>query len=172
MYDKAEIREATSTAASIGPTTAEKHSLAQKDSTITRGIFYPVHSFKAFALALLASCAILIWLLAECVPTIEWKTVAPVATFDLVKYAVPAPAASTAPSGGVLEVFQVYQPIFTTPGASGETALEDGLDSVAPIAQTQGSGNCEVLLMEYSFGFSYGKPFIGKCKTPTDPDTL
>lgn len=40
-------------------------------------------------------------------------------------------------SNGVLEVFQVNAPVAV------------------------GGGECTVLLMEHSFGFSYGKPFVG-----------
>ncbi|KAG4429615.1 hypothetical protein IFR05_014905 [Cadophora sp. M221] len=164
-YDKADIPEAASTAASTGPTTAKRIPLVQREATISHGILYPVHSFKAFALALLISCAILIWLFVECVPVIDWQTATSKPPFNLVKDAVPAPAAPT-PTSGVLEVFQVYQPIFTTAGVLDETVLEDGLESADSIDQAPVSRSCETLLMEHSFGFSYGKPFVGNYTPP------
>ncbi|KAH7356738.1 peptide N-acetyl-beta-D-glucosaminyl asparaginase amidase A-domain-containing protein [Rhexocercosporidium sp. MPI-PUGE-AT-0058] len=167
-FDKAVIPEGTSTAAAAfgGPTTAKKPPLVQKETS--KGILYPVHSFKAFALALSASCAILIWIFAECVPATNWQIVASSPTFDLVKDAAPSTSAP-APTAGVLQVFQVYQPIFTPYGILDETVLEDGLESVGPIDKAPVTTSCETLLMEHSFGFSYGKPFVGyytppKCK--------
>ncbi|KAH9223501.1 peptide N-acetyl-beta-D-glucosaminyl asparaginase amidase A-domain-containing protein [Leptodontidium sp. 2 PMI_412] len=164
-HDKADTPEAASTAAFAGPTTAKRIPQVQKEATISHGILYPVHSFTAFALALLASCAILIWLLVECVPIIDWQSVASEPTFDLVKDAVPATAAPT-PTSGVLEVFQVYQPILTSAGVLDETALEDGLESVDSTDQAPVTTSCETLLMEHSFGFSYGKPFVGNYTPP------
>lgn len=48
-------------------------------------------------------------------------------------------------SSGLLDVFQASKPVFTPSAGSGY------------------NGNCvtQVLLMDYVFGFSYGKPFIG-----------
>lgn len=158
-FDKAEAPEAFS-----GPNTAK--CLPSVQETITsRSILYPVHSFKAFVLALSASCAILIWLLAECVPAIEWQAVVSYPTFDLVKDAVPVPSATASPSS-VLEVFQVYQPVLTPSGIVDGTVLEDGTGNVAPIAQVVAPSSCETLLMDHSFGFSYGKPFIGNYTPP------
>lgn len=148
----------------VDPKTAKSLTFAQETAT-TRNFLYPVHSFKAFFLALLASCAILVWLLAECVPAIEWQTVVSSPAFALAKDAVPAPSATASPSS-VLEVFQVYQPVLTPTGLVDETVLEDGSESAATVAQTVAPGGCETLLMEHSFGFSYGIPFVGENSLP------
>jgi hypothetical protein len=50
---------------------------------------------------------------------------------------------STSNTTGVLEVFQVYQPVSTTGGA--DSACND-----------------EILLMDHVFAYSYGKPFVGQ----------
>ncbi|PVH84473.1 hypothetical protein DL98DRAFT_453307 [Cadophora sp. DSE1049] len=151
-------------AAFAGPNTAKSVPSVQ-ETTISRSILHPVHSFKAFVLALSASCAILVWLLAECVPAIEWQAAVSSPTLDLVKDAVPAPSATASPSS-VLEVFQVYQPVLTTSGIVDGTVVEDGSESVAPIAQVVAPTTCKTLLMEHSFGFSYGKPFVGNYTPP------
>jgi hypothetical protein len=76
-------------------------------------------------------------------------------TIHLVKDAV------SASSSGVLEVFQVYQPVFTPSGATDETTSDDGSENTTTIAQTAGSKSCQILLMEHSFAYSYGLPFVG-----------
>lgn len=54
---------------------------------------------------------------------------------------------------GLLECFQVAQPVLgpegLTPSWGRETPVGDG------------QGECDVLLMEHSFGASYGQPFVG-----------
>lgn len=58
---------------------------------------------------------------------------------------------------GLLECFQVAQPVLgpegPTPSWGRETPVGDG------------QGDCEVLLMEHSFGASYGQPFVGMSHT-------
>lgn len=53
--------------------------------------------------------------------------------------------------------------MLTPSGATDETTSSDGseLTEVIGAAATTAS-SCEVLLMEYSFGYSYGVPFVGK----------
>lgn len=64
-----------------------------------------------------------------------------------------------APEEGVLECFEVAQPVLgpegPTPSWGRETAVGDG------------QGECEVLLMEHSFGSSYDRPFVGMFPTLT-----
>lgn len=108
---------------------------------------------------LVASCISLIWTLHDCLPAnklISEDSVPP--TFHLVKDAV------SASSAGVLEDFQVYQPVFTPSGATDETTTANGVENITTIAQTAGSSSCQVLLMQHSFAFSYGLPFVGECK--------
>ncbi|KAI6248325.1 Peptide-N4-(N-acetyl-beta-glucosaminyl)asparagine amidase A [Erysiphe necator] len=64
-----------------------------------------------------------------------------------------------------LNVFQVYQPV------TFQSATVDGENLLGTSAQVvPGEGNifrvCDVKLMEYSFGNSYGKPFIGEYMPP------
>jgi hypothetical protein len=81
-------------------------------------------------------------------------------SFDLVKHAVPAPAATSAIA--LLEDFQVYQPVLTPSGATDDTTLDNGSENTTAIAQTSATSSCQVLLMEHIFGYSYGIPFVGK----------
>lgn len=62
-------------------------------------------------------------------------------------------ASSPVPSAtGVLECFQVYQPLPT------HEAVDEATTRDAPITPT----SFEVTLMEHDFAFSYGVPFIGE----------
>ncbi len=82
---------------------------------------------------------------------------------NLVKDAVLTSSSSSAPaSTSTLEVFQVYQPVLSPSGAIDETVSSDGTENTTTISQTAAKSNCEALLMEYSFGWSYGMPFVGK----------
>lgn len=63
-----------------------------------------------------------------------------------------------------LEVFQVYAPILTKPIADQEINPEEPSDHES--SSTLSSESCDVLLMEHSFGFSYGKPFVGTRSFP------
>jgi hypothetical protein len=53
------------------------------------------------------------------------------------------------PTASVLNVFQVHQPVFVTQSSN------NGPNGGSP-------ASCTVLLMEHSFGWSYGMPFVGK----------
>lgn len=79
----------------------------------------------------------------------------------LVKYA--AVASSAAPTRtGLLEVFQVYQPVLTPKGAIDETVMSNGVENTTTIASAASPSSCEVLLMDHVFAYSYGMPFVGK----------
>ncbi len=128
-----------------------------------RRILYPIHSLKAFILATIVSCVGLIWLLTLCLPAIQWDIVPTTRrTISLVKEAIQYSSATAVPPSGVLEVFQVHQPVLTSSGIVDETTLNDGSEDTTLIAQTAPTSSCETLLMEHSFGFSYGIPFVGK----------
>lgn len=134
--------------------------------TPARGFLHPIGSVKTFGIAIIAACAFLVWLLASCVPGLEWESdVASVASFGLVKDAVNVPAASATP--GVLEDFQVYQPVLTPSGVTAGTITGDGSENTTTIVPVAATEKCEVLLMKYSFGYSYGMPFVGKCCSKT-----
>jgi hypothetical protein len=117
---------------------------------------------KLAVLAILGCCILLTWALNGCMSADNaQKDEISSPSFDLVKYAVPAPSAS-ASAPAVLEVFQVYQPVLTPSGATDETILGNGAENTTTIAQAAASSSCEVLLMDHSFGYSYGIPFVGK----------
>lgn len=70
---------------------------------------------------------------------------------------------SASPSStAVLEVFQVYQPVLTPDGPTAETISSDGSLNTTTIESTEHDVSCTKLLMEHSFGWSYGIPFVGK----------
>ncbi|KAK2625122.1 hypothetical protein QTJ16_005491 [Diplocarpon rosae] len=136
----------------------------------SRGLYSrPVYSIRGSVLAVLASSALLFWLLADCTEALDLGTVENSSrTPGLVRDAVQKPSATPTPSGS-LEVFQVYQPVITPGGITDETALADRSGTTTFSAQKAATSSCELLLMEHSFGFSYGIPFVGaytppKCK--------
>ncbi|KAL3420663.1 peptide-n4-(n-acetyl-beta-glucosaminyl)asparagine amidase a [Phlyctema vagabunda] len=69
----------------------------------------------------------------------------------------PATTSASPTSTGVLDVFQVYPPILVPGNNAPNTTLP---------SNGTGTPNCEVLLMEYSFGNSYGAPFVGSYTPP------
>jgi hypothetical protein len=79
---------------------------------------------------------------------------------------VQARASAVLPSptpSGVLKCFQVYQPVLTPSGPSDDTVSEDGSSNTTTIEPWATTSSCTNLLMEHSFGFSYGHPFVGMC---------
>jgi hypothetical protein len=102
------------------------------------------------------SCIAVVWVLRDCSPTIRLhhQNLAP-STFRLVKDAV------SASTSGVTVDFQVYQPVFTPSGATDDTTQSDGSENTTVVAQTNATSSCQVLLMQHTFAFSYGLPFVG-----------
>jgi hypothetical protein len=74
------------------------------------------------------------------IPPKLWKNAA-------VALSTPTPLPS-----GVMQVLQVHQPVLTPSGLTGDTD-----PSSTPVGE-----NCTVLLMEHSFAWSYGIPFVGR----------
>lgn len=114
--------------------------------------------WKAISLVFFGCCLGLGWLWNDCLPTDtlpEPEEVPP--TFELIKYAAAASATPT----GLLEVFQVYQPVLTPQGATDETILSDGVENTTTVAAAASPSSCEVLLMDHVFAYSYGIPFVG-----------
>lgn len=68
-------------------------------------------------------------------------------------FATPSRRQASEGQGGLLKCFQIAQPVLgpegVTPSWGRETPAGDG------------QGECEMLLMEHSFGASYGQPFVG-----------
>ena len=164
-------------AAEIASAAWEKESfLLQRDAEIQTARLRPTRAagrrIKACIVAFIGCSIALIWLLRACYfakPGNE-EAETPSAGFELVKYQAPAAAAAAAPaatpSTGILNVFQVYQPVLTPSGATDETTLSDGKDTATTIAPTSSESSCQVLLMDHSFQFSYGKPFVGMVAVP------
>lgn len=119
--------------------------------------------WKVIVLVFVGCCIGLGLLLTDCTPVEGLKEPeAPPATYEhLVKYAAVASSATPTPTG-VLDVFQVYQPVLTPKGAVDETILSDGQENTTTIASVSSSSSCEVLLMKHDFAYSYGIPFVGK----------
>ncbi|KAG0652101.1 PNGase A large chain [Hyphodiscus hymeniophilus] len=123
--------------------------------------------WKLFVLVFVACCVSLGWLLIDCTPAnVLDEQQFHTATYEhLVKYAAAASSATPTPTG-VLEVFQVYQPVLTPQGAVDETVLSNGQESTNTIASAFSPSSCEVLLMKYDFAYSYGAPFVGNYTPP------
>ncbi|KAM0180649.1 hypothetical protein ACHAPF_002356 [Botrytis cinerea] len=111
---------------------------------------------KLFLLILFGCGLSLIWLLRPC-SLEDVVDVSPKS--NLIKYSA-APAPSATPTSAVLEVFQVYQPVLIPPGVSDETASYNGVEETSIIASTNVATSCKVVLMEHTFGYSYGIPFV------------
>lgn len=116
-----------------------------------------IKNIKIFLLILFSCGLSLIWLLRSCF--LE-DVVDPSPKSTLVRYSA-APVPSATPTSAVLEVFQVYQPVLIPPGVSDETASYDGVEATSIIASTNVATSCKVVLMEHTFGYSYGIPFVG-----------
>ncbi|KAK6604674.1 peptide-n4-(n-acetyl-beta-glucosaminyl)asparagine amidase a [Botrytis cinerea] len=118
---------------------------------------------KLFLLILFGCGLSLIWLLRPC-SLEDVVDVSPKS--NLIKYSA-APAPSATPTSAVLEVFQVYQPVLIPPGVSDETASYNGVEETSIIASTNVATSCKVVLMEHTFGYSYGIPFVGNYTPPS-----
>lgn len=120
--------------------------------------------FKLAALLIAGCCLSVFWVLNDRLPTRRWKgrfahaVTRDIAPFDLVKNQVISPTPYPA---GVLECFQVYQPVLTPSGVTDETVLGDGAENTTTIAAAASETSCEVVLMQHDFAFSYGLPFVG-----------
>jgi hypothetical protein len=58
--------------------------------------------------------------------------------------------------------FQVCQPVLTPSGPTDETTESNGQSTTGVIQPgAAAAASCEVLLMEHSFAYSYGIPFVG-----------
>ena len=114
---------------------------------------------------ILVSCLPLLWLASSYLPPNERQGGIDSISLDIVRHAVPASSASTQ-TPTVQEDFQVYQPVLTPSGTVDETVLANGVENTTTIAESPASTSCEVLLMEHSFGNSYGSPFVGKLPDP------
>ncbi|TEY31814.1 hypothetical protein BOTCAL_0774g00020 [Botryotinia calthae] len=120
-------------------------------------------NIKLFLLILFSCGLSLIWLLRSC-SLEDVVDVSPKS--NLIKYSA-APAPSATPTSAVLEVFQVYQPVLIPPGVSDETASYNGAEETSIIASTNVATSCKVVLMEHTFGYSYGIPFVGNYTPPS-----
>lgn len=87
----------------------------------------------------------------------------------LVRYSTIA-AATTTTSGpavaattGLTVDFGVYQPVLLPGGAVDQTIANDGTRSTGIISAISDNGTCAtILLMDHSFGQSYGAPYVGE----------
>ncbi|TVY45016.1 Peptide-N4-(N-acetyl-beta-glucosaminyl)asparagine amidase A [Lachnellula occidentalis] len=120
---------------------------------------------RSLLLSFAACCIGLLWIFSDClVASHGGHHEATSTSLDLARNAARTPAAT--PSSAVLECFQVYQPVLFPSGAVDETVMSDGSENTTAIAPTTTASSCEVLLMEHSFGLSYGKPFVGNYTPP------
>lgn len=81
------------------------------------------------------------------------------------RQAPPTSSAAAAPT--VLECFQVAPPVLTPHGASYQAAESDGSEVFLNTGGSTSGEACTVLLMEHSFAWSYGMPFIGAYTPPS-----
>lgn len=114
-----------------------------------------------FLLLIFVGCC-LILLITDCLVTRSWTKVAPAnLSFPLTKNDAVASSAATPSPTGVLDVFQVYQPVISPSGATAEITMENGSENTSSISPTTTLQSCQLLLMDHSFGNSYGMPFVG-----------
>jgi hypothetical protein len=73
-----------------------------------------------------------------------------------------ADTTTSAASTATLEVFAVYPPVLGPDGVLDSTGTEQGTSNTTTISPTEAENSCTVILMDYSFGYSYGEPFIGE----------
>jgi hypothetical protein len=157
FYDGVDSKD--STAVAFTAMEVEKERLI---TTAERRPAYPRKHFasgcvpKVLLALILGSCLAVILMLQGCLSSIklQYEDLAP-SSFRLVKDAI------SASTSGVTEDFQVYQPVFTPSGVTDETTEANGSENTTTIAQINTSSSCQVLLMQHSFAFSYGIPFVG-----------
>ncbi|KAH8910995.1 hypothetical protein BR93DRAFT_873525 [Coniochaeta sp. PMI_546] len=76
-------------------------------------------------------------------------------------------SSAAAASPTVLECFQVAPPVLTPRGASYQATESDGSEVFLDAGNSASKEVCTVLLMEHSFAWSYGMPFIGAYTPPS-----
>ncbi|KAH8821179.1 peptide N-acetyl-beta-D-glucosaminyl asparaginase amidase A-domain-containing protein [Xylogone sp. PMI_703] len=140
-------------------------------------------SVRLWMLICVSIAVIFLWLSSPDTGSVMWKNkhvagieeeiiVRPAQAIELAKYDAPDASATVTTTlasptpTGVLEVFQVYQPVLTPEGITDETTSDNGLENTTVIAPTESVSSCQLLLMEHSFGFSYGMPFVGNYVPP------
>lgn len=137
-----------------------------------RGCLHMLRQSLTVRILILLGCAIVLGMYSHGFPT---DTNAPNTTTtpllrrsnDIQAAVVGTSASSAIPSStAVLNVFQVYQPVLGPFGVEDNTINSDGSSNTTTIDATEHTSSCTKLLMEYSFGFSYGHPFIGMVPWP------
>lgn len=145
-----------------GPLDPEKEKLlntTEERPFAHRGGFSSGLIFKLVLAVIVGSCVAMVWIFHSCLldKRLQHEDLI-YSNFRLVKDAV------SASTSGVTEDFQVYQPVFTPSGATDETTSDNGSENTTTVAQTNATSSCQVLLMQHSFAFSYGIPFVGQYK--------
>jgi hypothetical protein len=115
---------------------------------------------RVLAVTFIWCCFGVFWLLRDCTPRNDWDSEALSTTTSkshLAKYDAPAPSATSS----VLEVFQVYQPVLTSSGVTDGTILGDGSENTTSLAAAPSGTSCQIVLMQHTFAYSYGEPFVG-----------
>ena len=118
--------------------------------------------WRMFITFFVGCCVVLGWLVTDCTsPRVTKEPEGHATTYqNLVKYAAATSSALPTPTG-VLDVFQVYQPVLGPQGPVDETVSGSGQETTTTIDSASSSDSCEVLLMKYDFAYSYGLPFVG-----------
>jgi hypothetical protein len=113
---------------------------------------------NVLVILVMGGCLALIWMFKDCLIP-RWERVSIYATpskssSDIVRYQVSSPSPS---STGVLECFQVHQPIYAPDAVAGS----GNIPTAGPVAS---ANSCTVTqsLMKHDFAFSYGIPFVGE----------
>lgn len=68
-------------------------------------------------------------------------------------------------SSPILHVLQVYPPVLTV-AANGSLEISDGSSSLSVSSPKSQQPTCQDTLVVHSFGFSYGKPYVGVYNPP------
>ncbi len=158
FYDVVDSKDLTATAITAMYVAKEQLlTAAEKRPASPRKLFASGCVPKLLLALILGSCLAVILMLQGCLSTIklQYEDLAS-SNLRLVKDAI------SASTSGVTEDFQVYQPVFTPSGVREETTQANGSGNTTAIAQTNTSSSCQVVLMEYSFAYSYGVPFVGE----------
>jgi hypothetical protein len=79
---------------------------------------------------------------------------------------------AAAVAGAVLEVFQVYPPVQHLVKHQENKDFQGPNDNKDTTSTQCSSAGYEIVLMNHSFGFSYGKPFVGTSPTRSPKTTF
>lgn len=144
----------------------ESHNVSQKHNGLSSAPSERAQS-RLYQIALLFAASCIVFLIFDHVFHEEYQvlnsTLVSTPVLKAAEYARAVIATPLPTNTGVLECFQVYQPVLTPSGPTDDTVSSDGETETETLATVAPPASCTVVLMDHVFAYSYGEPFVGKC---------